>query len=73
MVRLGETWEGRERRGEDGEDVGRPGETWGGWDRRGEAGRDDGRVCTSRRWCVEGLALMADPQIDALYDSFRSF
>ena len=27
-------------------------------------------VCGSRRWCVEGLA---DPQIDAFYDSFRPF
>ena len=34
MGRLGETWVGRERRGDDGGDVSRPGETWVGWERR---------------------------------------
>ena len=35
MGRSGETWGGRERRGEVGRDVGRSGETWVGRERRG--------------------------------------
>ena len=30
-------------------------------------------VCGSRRWSVQDLVLMADPQIDVFYDSFRAF
>ena len=53
--------------------MGSLGETWVGRERRGEDGRDLGRVCTSHRWSVQGLLLMADPQIGAFYDSFRPF
>ena len=35
MGRLGGTWVGREIRGKDGGDVGRPGKPWLGWERRG--------------------------------------
>ena len=35
MGRPGETWVGRERRGQAWRDEGRLGETWVGWERRG--------------------------------------
>ena len=40
MGRLGETWGGRDKRGEAGRDVGRLGETWEGCERRGKVRRD---------------------------------
>ena len=41
---LREAWEGEERRGKDGGEVGRMGETWEGWGRRGKDGGDVGRM-----------------------------
>ena len=60
MRRMGEMWEGWERRWEDGIDLGRTGEL---------DERDVGRTGETW-WCVQGLA---DPKIDVFYDSFRSF
>ena len=50
---MGETWVGRERRGEAGRDVGRLGETWVDRERRGEDGRDVGRAGETWLGCVQ--------------------
>ena len=53
MGRLGETWGGRDKRGEAGRDVGRPVKMLEGWERRGKVGRDVVRLGETSAECVQ--------------------